>query len=52
MSGAQLTGWTTESWSEGFDVQHMRTDSGLTDAWNEGESLDPESAVEMALRIG
>lgn len=52
LSGAELTGWTTENWSEGFDVERLRTDPAFADAWNEGQLLDPEAAAEMALRIG
>ncbi len=51
VSGAQLTGWTTEGWSEGFDVEHLRTATDLAPAWREGESLEPEAAAEMALQI-
>lgn len=48
LSGAQLTGWTTENWSEGFEIERLRTDPALASAWKEGESLEPQAAVELA----
>jgi predicted ATPase/class 3 adenylate cyclase len=51
LSGAQLTGWTTENWSEGFDIQHLSSDPQLASAWREGELLEPEEAVAMAMEL-
>ena len=51
MTGARLRGWTTELWTADYDLEKMRADPQLSRAWDEGEAMDADAAVEMALAL-
>ncbi len=50
-TGVSLGGWTTDRWQIDLDIEGLRTDPDLRDAWREGQSWDADTAVEMALSV-
>ena len=51
MTGARLMGWTTELWTDDYDLERIRSDPELAQAWAEGAAMDADAAVEMALAM-
>ena len=52
MTGARLRGWTTELWTKDFDLDRIRADPELAEAWADGATMDADAAVQMALNLG
>lgn len=52
MTGARLRGWTTELWTKDYDLETIRADPELAEAWADGATMSTEAAVELALSLG
>jgi predicted ATPase/class 3 adenylate cyclase len=52
MTGARLRGWTTELWTKDFDLERIRNDPELAEAWADGATMGNDAAVELALSLG